>query len=461
MNALLDNRQEMTDTSEQFSTVIVGLGKTGASVARYYLARGESFAVTDSRSQPPELENLLECYPDVQLYLGGFDRTVLLGAKQIVISPGVSKLEPAIQAAVAAGAELVSDVELFCRQVNKPIVAVTGSNGKSTVVSMLKEMIEQCGFSAGLAGNIGTPVLDLLQTEEPDFYVLELSSFQLETLTSLNAMAALVLNLSPDHMDRYDDFADYVSTKQRVYAGDGNMIINKDDPRVAAMLEDNRKSFSYGLSEPLKDDFGLRVVDGEVWLFQGQKKLLPESALKIRGTHNVSNALATLALGSAIDLQLPEMLKVLQEFPGLPHRCEWIASIHEVDWYNDSKGTNVGASCAAIEGLGVSQDLILIAGGDSKQADFSALARVAKKHVRAAILIGKDAGLIDRVLDKSTERYFAISMEAAVTTAASLAKPGEAVLLSPACASQDMFRDFQQRGEVYCQAVRALQGGQQ
>ncbi|MBT7950971.1 MAG: UDP-N-acetylmuramoyl-L-alanine--D-glutamate ligase [Gammaproteobacteria bacterium] len=451
----------MTETSEQFDVVVVGLGKTGASVASYFLEKGESVAVVDSRNQPPELDHLQKSYPDVPLYLGGFDQAVLLSAKQIVISPGVSRLEPAIQAAVGAGIQLSSDIEIFCQQVEQAIVAVTGSNGKSTVVTLLKEMMEQSGLRVGLAGNIGTPVLDLLQSDEPDFYVLELSSFQLETLQSLNAVAALVLNISSDHMDRYRDLAEYAAIKQKIYAGDGSMIINREDQRVACMLEDKRNSISYGLSEPNENEFGIRVFKEEKWLCRGQALLLPASALKIKGAHNVSNALATLALGSAIDLTMQSMLKVLQEFPGLPHRCQWIANIDSVDWYNDSKGTNVGASCAAITGLSEKQDLILIAGGDGKQADFSPLADAIEKHVRVVVLIGKDAGRIDHVLAKESQRYFAISMEAAVNLAAKLAKPEEAVLLSPACASQDMFRDYQERGEIFGRAVQALQGGEE
>jgi UDP-N-acetylmuramoylalanine--D-glutamate ligase len=460
MNALLVNGQEMTETSEQFDAVVVGLGKTGASVVSYFLEKGESVALVDSRNQPPELDYLQKCYPDVPLYLGGFDQAVLLSAKQIVISPGVSRLEPEIQAAVTAGIQLSSDIEIFCQQVEQPIVAVTGSNGKSTVVTLLKEMMEQSGLRVGLAGNIGTPVLDLLQSDEPDYYVLELSSFQLETLQSLNAVTAVVLNISSDHMDRYRDLAEYTAIKQKIYAGDGSMIINREDQRVACMLEDKRNSISYGLSESNENEFGIRVFKEEKWLCRGQEKLLPTSVLKIKGAHNILNALATLALGSAIDLPMQSMLEVLQEFPGLPHRCQWLANIDSVDWYNDSKGTNVGASCAAIAGLSEKQDVILIAGGDGKQADFSPLAAAIEKHVRVVVLIGKDAGRIDHVLAKESQRYFATSMEAAVNLAAKLAKSGEVVLLSPACASQDMFRDYQERGEVFGCAVQALQGGE-
>ncbi len=450
----------MTETRRQYDSVVVGLGKTGTSVVRYLLGQGERLAAVDSRLRPPELEHLQLLYPDLPVYLGEFNKAVLSSARQIVISPGVSIREPAIQAALATGVKVSSDVDIFCQQVKAPLVAVTGSNGKSTVVTLLSERIEESGKKAGLAGNIGTPVLELLTKDEVDFYVLELSSFQLETLKSLNATVALVLNVSPDHMDRYQGFAEYAAAKQRIYAGNGTMILNRDEPLVMGMAEQGRKMISYGLSEPDTNRFGIRMIKGESWLCYGQEGLMPASELRIHGAHNVSNALATLALGSAIDLPVHSMLKVLREFSGLPHRCQWLANINGVDWYNDSKGTNVGASCAAIEGLAENRRLVLIAGGDGKQADFSSLATAVKKHVRAVILIGKDASLIDKVLAVDCRRYFATNMEAAVNTAATVAQVGDAVLLSPACASLDMYRDYQQRGEVFCQAVQALQGDQ-
>jgi UDP-N-acetylmuramoylalanine--D-glutamate ligase len=458
MNALLVNRQEMTEASKQFDSVVVGLGKTGASVVHYLMARGQTVAAVDSRLLPPEFESLQQQYPDLPIYLGEFEQTILASAGQIVMSPGVSIKEPAIQAAMAAGVQLSSDVEIFCQLAKAPIVAVTGSNGKSTVVTLLSEMIHQSGSRVALAGNIGTPVLDLLKDNEPDFYVLELSSFQLETLQSLNAIVALVLNVSPDHMDRYQDIEEYTAAKQRIYVGDGEMVLNRDDPLVLGMAQAGRSSVYYGLSEPEEEGFGVRVINDEASLCYGQEKLMSASALKLHGAHNVSNALATLALGKTIGLPMQTMLEVLQGFPGLPHRCQWLANIDGVDWYNDSKGTNVGASCAAIEGLAGNKNLILIAGGDGKQADFAPLAKKIVEHVRAVILIGKDAGLIDNALAPDSRRYFATTMQAAVNTAAGLAQEGDAILLSPACASLDMYRDYQQRGEVFSQAVQALQG---
>lgn len=451
----------MTDPAKRFDSVVVGLGKTGVSVIRYLLAHGKTVVAVDTRLQPPELEQVQKHYPQLPVYLGEFRQAILATARQMVISPGVSIMEPAIQAALSAGVELSSDVEIFCQQVKAPIVAVTGSNGKSTVVSLLSEMIQRSGLGVGLAGNIGTPVLDLLAQNAPDYYVLELSSFQLETLKSLNAAAALVLNVSHDHMDRYTGLDEYAAAKQVIYTGVGKMIINKDDARVAGMAQVHRSSIYYGLSEPGLHEFGVRMVAGEAWLCHGQHRLMPASDLKIHGLHNVANALATLALGSAIDLPVPAMLEVLREFSGLPHRCQWLTNIDGVDWYNDSKGTNVGASCAAIKGLAEKHQLILIAGGAGKQADFEPLAKAIKKHVRFVILIGKDAGLIDKALAVDSQRCFTTSLEAAVSIAARLAQAGDAVLLSPACSSLDMFRDYQQRGEVFSKAVQALQESRQ
>jgi UDP-N-acetylmuramoylalanine--D-glutamate ligase len=456
MNAILTNKEEMTEAKEQFDSIVVGLGKTGISAIEYLLSQGERIAAADSRLQPPDIESIRRRFPHLHLYLGDFEKSNFYDCERLLLSPGVSIREPAIQAAIKKGVHLSSDVEVFCQQVKAPIVAVTGSNGKSTVVTLLTDMIERCAYRVKLAGNIGTPVLDLVGDEEPDFYVLELSSFQLETLQSLNAVAALVLNVSADHMDRYQCLEDYASVKQVIYAGDGKMILNADDPLVSKMEQSNRESVHYGLSDSAGNEFGIRVVDGEILLCHRQENLMSTSSLKILGRHNISNVLATLALGDAIGLPMQTMLESLRDFSGLAHRCQWVAKVNEVDWYNDSKGTNVGASCAAIESLSGGHQLILIAGGESKQADFYEFSNSIQAHVSQVILIGRDAALIDEVLSKGTQRYFATGMQAAVNTAAKLAKPGDIVLLSPACASQDMYRDYQERGDQFTEAVLAL-----
>ena len=459
MNGVCSNIEDMTKTGEQFDTVIVGLGKTGMSCVRYLSGQGRSFVVIDSRSEPPELDTLRKNYADVPCYLGSLHEGILSTARQIIISPGVALTEPAITAAAANGAAVIGDIELFCLQASAPIIAITGSNGKSTVASMLHEMILRSGKRSGLGGNIGTPALDLFSTDAPDFYVLELSSFQLESIYSLNSVVAVMLNVTEDHMDRYQDINSYAQVKKKVYAGDGVMVINLDDKFAASVENRDRKSITYSLREPSTGMFGIRTVDGERLLAYGTELLLPISALQIRGDHNLSNALAVLALGMAIDLPMPAMLDSLKEFAGLPHRCQWLARIDGVDWYNDSKGTNVGASRAAINGLAAAGDLILIAGGVAKDADFSQLAETVREHVRAVILIGRDANVLAAALEGTCRIYSAISIDAAVHLAAELVGEGGSVLLSPACASFDMFADYQARGEAFSQAVSSLEKG--
>ena len=446
---------------KHFDSVIVGLGTTGMSCVRYLSARGcTSFAVVDSRPQPPQLDALRDAYAEVPVYLGGYHEEILATALQLIVSPGVSLREAAIEMALGNGAAIVNDIELFCREATAPVLAVTGSNGKSTVATLVSEMIRHAGKRVLLGGNIGIPALDLLRDTPPDYYVLELSSFQLEPLNSLNARASVVLNVSEDHMDRYRDIDEYSAVKSGIYCGDGRMVINLDDPRVAACRRNGRDTIFYTLGEPGEGAFGVRELEGERYLARGSDRLLPVSRLKLHGDHNVSNCLAALALGSAIDLPMEPMLETLEQFRGLPHRCQWVASINGVHWYNDSKGTNVGASCAAIIGLGGTGPVILIAGGMSKGADFTPLAQTAGKGgLRAAVLIGRDGAIIGSALQDRVPVYYATSMEAAVTTAAGLARAGDVVLLSPACASFDMFRDYQQRGDVFMECVARLARG--
>lgn len=439
-----------------FDTVIVGLGATGLASARWLAARGERIAVTDSRCHPPLLKALRESLPEVPLSLGGFDAKLLCKAARILLSPGVSLREPAIQQAIAMGVPVVGDVELFCRATRAPAVAITGTNGKSTVTSLLGAMMQAAGKRAGIGANLGTPALELITDPEPDFYVLELSSFQLETVTSLNAIAAAVLNVTPDHLDRHADIAEYAALKARVYAGGGVMVINLDDPLVAAMRQPKRKVLTFTLGEPQAGGFGVRNIAGEVWLVRGATPLLRGADLRIRGEHNIANALAALALGTAIGLPLPAMRAALANFPGLPHRCQFVARVRGVDWYDDSKGTNVGACCAAIFGLAGASDVVLIAGGDGKGQDFADLAQAARGRLRGAVLIGRDAPRIEAVLQRVVPVVRAAGMREAVEAAAQLARAGDKVLLSPACASFDMFRDYRDRGEQFAAAVREL-----
>ncbi len=440
-------------------TVIVGMGRTGLSCARFLGRCGEPFAIVDSRENPPGLAAVQREFPRAPRHAGGLRADWLHGARRVLLSPGVSPREPALRAARDQGVEIIGDIELFARHARAPVVAITGVNGKSTVTTLVGEMARTAGVRAGVGGNLGTPALDLLD-EKISLYVLELSSFQLETVSSLNACAATVLNMSPDHMDRYHSLTEYAAAKQRIFRGDGVMVLNADDPLVMAMRERGRKVRRFTLGAPAGGDYGLtREGRGETWLACGGERLLPAAALKIKGAHNIANALAAWALAEAAGLPRAAAREVLSTFTGLPHRCQWVAEIDGVRWYDDSKGTNVGAACAAIAGL--AQDLapgrrlVIIVGGLAKGADFSAMAAAVRERVRAAVIIGRDGPQIEKVLADVVPCVRAVDMQDAVARAAALAEGGDAVLLSPACASFDMFRDYVHRGETYAAAVRA------
>ena len=448
----------------KYDSVVVGLGQTGLSCLRYLVRSGQRCAATDSRANPPQQETLRHELPGVHLACGGIDESLLLSAGQVVLSPGVALTEPAIQAAIAAGIPVVGDIELFAQAVQAPVIAITGSNGKSTVTCLVGEMARVSGRRTAVGGNLGTPALDLL-APETELYVLELSSFQLETTHSLKPAAATVLNISPDHLDRYAGMDEYAAAKQRIFMGDGFMVINNDDPVVAAMATPRRQTIRFGLSPSL--DFGLRQVGGAPWLAQFGAPLLPVAELKIAGLHNAANALAALALGTAVGLDMDAMLRALREFPGLPHRCQWVAVKDGIAWYNDSKGTNIGATIAAINGLGADRRLVLILGGDGKGQDFAPLAEAMRGRVRAAVLIGRDAPAIRRAIESilfvagrrrpgECELVDAGDMTDAVAKCADLAQSGEAVLLSPACASLDLFENYAHRGRVFTEAVQQV-----
>ena len=440
---------------KEYKTLIVGLGKTGLSCARYLAAQGISVAVTDTREQPPGLEALKAELPDLALFLGGFDPAVFAAAERLVVSPGVPVSEPLIRAAMERGVPVVGDIEIFAQAVNAPVVAITGSNGKSTVTTLMGVMAAEAGLSAKVGGNLGEPALDLLD-QDAGLYVLELSSFQLETTRSLSPKAAVVLNISSDHMDRYSDVDAYARVKSEIYQQAEIGIFNLDDPLVAAMRQGHESELLYTLGEPGASCFGLRRIDGSEWICYEQRPLLPAAELLIPGRHNLSNALAALALGSAIGLPESAMLAALKQFRGLPHRTQFVTQHSGVSWYNDSKGTNVGASIAALLGFDGAGKTVLIAGGDGKGADFSALAPVVEQTARAVVLIGRDAAQIERVLTGSVPVVHAETMEQAVAVAAERAESGDRVLLSPACASFDMFTGYEQRGKVYMDAVMRL-----
>ncbi len=449
----------MKDAEKAGLWIIVGLGKTGMSCVRYLVGQGCNVAVTDSRAIPPCVGELRENFPQVPIYIDGYDDVLLSKADHLVMSPGVSLKTPVIAKQIARGITPIGDIELFVRAAKAPIIAITGSNGKSTVTTLVGEMAVKAGRRVCVGGNLGTPVLGMLRHESPELYVLELSSFQLETTQSLTAAAAVNLNVSPDHMDRYENFAEYVCVKQSIYQNCDHAIVNRDDPVSFNNVNFESVPISFGANKPGDHAYGLRESLGRLFLAYGEKNLLPTDELKIKGHHQFVNALASLALGRAVGLPMDAMISALREFTGLAHRCQWVATINHVDWYNDSKGTNVGATQAAIEGLGqvLPGKLILIAGGISKHADFSPLQKPIAKFVREVILFGQDKLQLAKILQADNDAIFVEGLQEAVKRAHQLAAPGDAVLLSPACASFDMFTGFEQRGEVFCAAVRGLQ----
>ncbi|WP_417227555.1 UDP-N-acetylmuramoyl-L-alanine--D-glutamate ligase [Amphritea sp.] len=440
--------------------IIIGLGQTGLSCARYLAAKGLPFMLLDTRDAPPNLAAIRSEFPHVELHCGELDATLLCRASEMILSPGVAKDQPAIQAAVAAGVKLSGDIDLFCQAISAPIVAITGSNAKSTVTTLVGQMALDAGIDTGIGGNLGTPVLDMLSDGEQQLYVLELSSFQLETVNDLRATAATVLNVSPDHLDRYDQSLQlYYQAKHRVFKGAANVVINRDDPLTSPLVSTGVKISSFGLGRPDLNQFGLIEQQGQTFLARGLTPLLAVSELKIQGQHNLANALAALALGEAVNIPLESMLHTLKQFAELKHRCQWVAEKNGINYFNDSKGTNVGATVAAINGLsatlGEGHKIVLIAGGVGKGADFRDLDKPLKQAGRALICIGKDGALIDQAVGCLSGQY-AASMTAAVQQAAALAQPGDIVLLSPACASFDMFSGFPARGDAFIESVEAL-----
>jgi UDP-N-acetylmuramoylalanine--D-glutamate ligase len=450
------------------NVLVLGLGDTGLSCARWLAERGARVSVADSRTAPPQSPHLAELLPQVPVHTGPFDDALLQATELLVVSPGVPLTEPAVARAIAAGVEAVGDIELFARAVQAlntqrehpmRVIAITGSNGKSTVTAMCGDMCRMAGLTTCVAGNIGLPVLDALHEIEqglaptPQVWVLELSSFQLETTSSLNATAATVLNLSEDHMDRYPDMDAYAAAKARIFSGGGVQVLNRDDARSLAMVLPGRHVISFGLDRcPRDENFGL--CEDELCL--GGDMLMPLSALPVNGLHNAANALAALALTRALGLPMEALLRGLVHFKGLPHRVEKVAEIDGVTYYDDSKGTNVGATEAALYGMGARKAVVIL-GGDGKGQDFSPLKAAVEANARAVLLIGRDAPLIEAAIAGSgVEIHRAATLPEAVELAQRLAQPGDAVLLSPACASFDMFRNYIHRAEVFVDAVQKM-----
>jgi len=434
--------------------IVAGLGATGLSCARYLHARGVPFAVVDSRAQPPGLAALQSEMPDVEFYSGDCPSGLFAGAVELVASPGIAMDDPVVSAARAAGVHVSGDIDLFMREANAPVVGITGSNAKSTVTELVGAMARAAGRAVGVGGNLGTPALDLLSPEQ-ELYVLELSSFQLERAGDLGLAVAAVLNVSVDHLDRHGSMTGYREAKHRIFRGCKKVVFSRDDAQTVPAQAVGVERLSWGLGPPQAGEFGLRTAAGMEFLCRGEDTLLAVSELGIAGRHNVANALAALALGHGAGLPLPAMLTALREFRGLPHRCEVVAVIGGVRYVNDSKGTNVGAAEAALRGLGGERDVVLIAGGQGKGADFTRLHPAVAQHCRALVLIGEDAPVLRAALSTAAPVVMATSLEAAFAAAVAAARPGDTVLLSPACASFDMFRGYEERGATFRALVRA------
>lgn len=440
--------------------LVAGLGKTGQSIARYLRRRNRTFVVFDTRQEPAHLKAFQSEFPGVDVFLGEIPEALYQELKEIICSPGVPLDEPSIQKAVARGISVIGDIECLAREVKAPIVAITGTNGKSTVTTLVGEMAIASGKTVAVAGNIGTPVLDRLDDGiDYDTWVLELSSFQLDLTYSLAPAAATILNVTPDHLDRHHSLEAYINAKQRVYHGAKTLIYNRDD--VLTLPKEQARevtSISFGLDAPFANHWGLINENGVIFFAHGQEKLLAADALKIKGKHNWQNALAASALAAAIGIRPQYIINVLQHFTGLPHRSQWVRTIDDVDWINDSKGTNVGATMSAISGIGGSMQgkIVLIAGGQGKGADFKDLRASVSEYVRSVVLIGEDADIIEQALSDVVQVARASSLDAAIMVAKSQAQPGDVVLLSPACASFDMFRDFNHRGDSFTEAVQKL-----
>jgi UDP-N-acetylmuramoylalanine--D-glutamate ligase len=444
-------------SAERKRALVVGLGLTGLSCVRHLVRRGYAVTGVDTREAPPQYAELKREFPDVALHAGGLEAVHFEDPGLLVVSPGLSLRQAPIAQALARGVQPIGDIELFAQAARAPVVAVTGSNGKSTVTALVGAMCRAAGWRTAVGGNIGVPALELLTTPEPDVYVLELSSFQLETTYSLNPRASAVLNITADHMDRYANLEEYAAAKARAFRGDGVMVLNADDPRVLAQALPGRKILRFGLGRPWSgQEYGVADEGGGRWLVCGEHRLLPAHDVPLEGDHNLANVLAATALADAAGVPRAAQLAAVRAFRGLPHRTELVAEKDGVRWINDSKGTNVGATVAALNGM--TAPVILIAGGDGKGADFRALAPACAAHTRAGVLIGRDARTIEAALAGVVPVHHARDLAEAVRTARDLARPGDVVLLSPACASFDMFRNYEHRGEVFREAVREALG---
>ncbi|MGB7803259.1 UDP-N-acetylmuramoyl-L-alanine--D-glutamate ligase [Buttiauxella sp.] len=428
--------------------VIIGLGLTGLSCVDFFLARGVTPRVMDTRISPPGLEKLPEA---VERHTGSLNEDWLLAADLIVASPGIAVAHPALSRAADAGVEIVGDIELFCREAQAPIVAITGSNGKSTVTTLVGEMAKAAGINVGVGGNIGLPALMLLDPAR-ELYVLELSSFQLETTSSLKAAAATILNVTEDHMDRYPfGLQQYRAAKLRVYENAAVCVVNADDALTMPVRGADDRCISFGVDV---GDYHLNHQQGDTWLRVKGEKILNTKEMKVVGRHNYTNALAALALADAVKLPRSSSLKALTTFTGLAHRFQLAWERNGVRWINDSKATNVGSTEAALNGLKVEGTLHLLLGGDGKSADFSSLAQYLQGSAIRLYCFGRDGTELAALRPDVAEQTE--TMAQAMKLVAARVQPGDMVLLSPACASLDQFKNFEQRGDQFTQLAKEL-----
>jgi len=438
--------------------VVAGLGISGVAAVNFLHEHGYRVAVTDSRKTPPGHDQIPS---DVQTSFGQLDQELLLQAEEIVISPGLDPQLPEIQTAIAQGIAVVSEIQILRRFTDKPIMAITGSNAKSTVTTLIGLMAKDAGGKVAVGGNLGRPALDLTK-DDPELYILELSSFQLETTSNLHAEVAVILNMSEDHLDRHGDMMGYHTAKHRIFQGVKKVVYNRDDSLTRPLVPDATPMQSFGLNAPDMNQYGiLKENDGTMWLARGRERILKSSEMYIQGTHNVANALACLALGEAIGLPLASMLDTLKTFKGLEHRCEFVKEVQGVRYYNDSKGTNIGATLAAIDGLGAAIEpqqgkVAIILGGQGKGQDFTALRDALSKYAKLAVLIGEDRAVIEQAIAGTTTLLHAASLQEAVELCQQHTQAHDVVLLSPACASFDMFKGYSERGHQFVECVNTL-----
>ena len=435
-------------------TVVIGLGETGLSVAQHLSQQGIDFKMLDTRFNPPQLETFKKKFPEIEVQLGEFSAEFFQDAQQIIVSPGIDLNQKEIRELILVNdRECIGDIELFARSTSKPVVAITGSNGKSTVTSLLTEMANTAGVKTYAGGNLSPPALSLLNHEDAELFVLEISSFQLETTQSLQPQVSVVLNVSPDHLDRHGDVENYAHIKEHIYSNSKVSVINRDDDRVV-----NMKTFgvvvSFGLQKPFENEFGVVKGDDGLYLAFGQERLLSTCELSLQGEAGIINSLAALAIGYALELPLKNMLTTLKTFKGLPHRLALVAEAEGISWFNDSKGTNIGATVSSLRSL--ERDIILIAGGVFKGGDLEMLKQAVVQHAKQVILLGQDSELLQQALKNTIAIDNAGSMQQAVEIAQQKSKSGDKVLLSPACASFDMYANYIERGNDFEKCVKEI-----